>query len=1405
MRKKLIQKLQQQVLLGTHVTFTLETSEQVSGLLAGIGLQHIILDRENEQVELLLETIVDFQIGPPGFSNLSPKPEHLVGSEEQISAKLAEIDNWFGTKIHSSTLKLKLPNLTFPAIAAQLTNWRNTDVFWAWKQIEKEYNNAQKIGELSPKFGKIDSIVAKAKSLVERFPVSVTLKQALAYFYSISDNWDEALHYYQESAVQSEDPKDWFNVAVSALKLNKEDLTCYSLEKFFYEVSITDELQAWRVYVNCLGRFNNLPAFCELCITNKDNMDEKQIKTLLEASIYLLKQTNAGELAIEIVKKQLIGKPSKFLLEEACKGLDGQPIESYRQFLTIVAPGGRDLYKEALQAEQSGNLESAEHLYWECIREDIKFEEAIQKLATTLVDLKRQAEAAKLLEDNKHRIEDKQALNDTLINVYRNVLKLQELDEKERFEIRLKIARAHINLENYEQATLQFGKALKLQTNNISLQRSLAQQNFYTEAEGILNQIHDTTLDAKTAKLLEEAKKEIKEKGQLVNDLSQFARFFLESAPFRGVSSKRLIEGKYNPASEQVALNEMEDLKRRAFRDGPSRSDIRSELFLTAAKIGNMGFGDPNLFYQYLCCSFTSMGDIVMLGNQDLDIAQEWYRESLILFDKVSVPDVAELDAAFSLTRCLYAISGSCPREFLPPQARVPRHIGETIEKIINDSAKPKEVFDAITYLISRSQYAAKEVLVSLDSNPVLRSKALSYLKEMGITFSSPVNSRKEFRELWDELRYKQRDKEFNISNKLLILKNFKISRDLLEDSIRMAESVIPDLFFKLDKRRVTELIELLRTALAISDAKVFKSKVDQCKILKSNCKERLTDIKRKPTKLSVEVIYSIIETIQDEVFTYFNNLYENLKPQLQLKLAMDEQSEEPYVRSPAGKIQVPVVVKNEENRMPAESVELVVKDNDTSFEVIELPVPLESLPGGKPETLRLHLLVRDDTTVRFSLSVSIKYQYRTHSGEKKQINTDLRHFPIHLSDEFEKIDNPYVYAEGGIVGKKMFYGRQELIEKIAFAIRTSREQSKSILVFGQYRSGKSSVLYHLKEELIKQKDNNKNLLILYMDDISGFMDEGSTQKFQYQILMGILTKLQQAIKDRIEIFEVNPLGFSIPSAQEFYSHPTKQQYFQEILEELRNLAYKEADWQNVRVVLLIDEFQDIYDKIINGKLPENYMRSWKTLLQANHFSAVFVGQAVMQKFKNRYPNEFGTMQETRVTYLAREDAKGLIDEPILIGGRGGTSRYLEGAIDRIIDLTAGSPFYIQIICNRLVDYMNDRKTKFVTQADVEYVKDGLIEGSKAFQRDKFDNFLTSGDKSHEAISSEDALEVLKVIAKNSETGSCPRDRISCPPLSSSEVGVILEDLVAREVVEPQENSYRIRVGLFKEWLVVNC
>ena len=507
----------------------------------------------------------------------------------------------------------------------------------------------------------------------------------------------------------------------------------------------------------------------------------------------------------------------------------------------------------------------------------------------------------------------------------------------------------------------------------------------------------------------------------------------------------------------------------------------------------------------------------------------------------------------------------------------------------------------------------------------------------------------------------------------------------------------------------------------------------------------------------------------------------------------------ESYVPDIDRKIEVQIAIENEGGRSPAESLALVAEGDSKFFEVTELEIKRDgSLRGGEQSILKVPLRVTAEALASQTFSLPVYARYRTRAEVEEKTLVENLSIRLYSEDDFEDIENPYAaYAEGGIVGDPdMFFGRAELIQNIASVIRESRLQSKCVMVFGQKRSGKSSVLHHLKTRLQKDAD----LLVLDLGNIGSIQDDNSSVQLLYQILKGILTELEYAVEDRVDE-GFSPLALSVPNDGEFYEHPAPLQCFEETFGKLKRLTSKRADWRGVRVVLLIDEFQYIYSQIVAGKISESFMKNWKALLQANYFNAVLVGQDVMPKFKLRFPNEFGTTQDERVTYLKPEDARRLIDEPIRIGGRQGESRYRENAVERILNLTAGSPFYIQIICNRLVEYMNGKRARLVTEADVEQVKNELIRGVNALALDKFDNLINSGDTSEDAISDEDALKILKTIADNSGTGPCHRDRMD----GEISVDTILDDLVKRDVVECDRGQYyRIRVGLFNEWLIVN-
>ncbi|MYK93674.1 hypothetical protein F4009_06675, partial [Candidatus Poribacteria bacterium] len=104
----------------------------------------------------------------PDDADVNTESNASVNFEEQISEKLIEIEKRFSNQIESAKLKLEPPDLTFPA--EELTGWQSTTIAGEWIRIKNKYENAEKINELSAKFGRIQPLVIELKSLVKRFP-----------------------------------------------------------------------------------------------------------------------------------------------------------------------------------------------------------------------------------------------------------------------------------------------------------------------------------------------------------------------------------------------------------------------------------------------------------------------------------------------------------------------------------------------------------------------------------------------------------------------------------------------------------------------------------------------------------------------------------------------------------------------------------------------------------------------------------------------------------------------------------------------------------------------------------------------------------------------------------------------------------------------------------------------------------------------------------------------------------------------------------------------------------------------------------------------------------------------------------------------------------------------------------
>lgn len=1094
---------------------------------------------------------------------------------------------------------------------------------------------------------------------------------------------------------------------------------------------------------------------------------------------------------------------------------------SYAQ--NTSAPRGTNPYAKAKRVQLiEKDLERAIELFQRAIKEGDNLESAVKDLAAVYVQVGRPEDAIKVLNQYRAKVNDPQSVDNLLVGFYQraeqydNAIELlskqlaaaKTKDKKSHFLAQ--IGNCYLRQGNYAQAEKQFREVLRLQPYNQITRRNLAvcflNQDKLDEAEKLLNQILDVTLDDKAAELLKVVQQtRVTGRSALIQietvqsisarAVSELAEFFLDRCTFQGVRADHLREGYYDIS---YAESDIQALEKLASELRTARPRERAAFYLSASKIYLLK--DDNApsaqFYRHLTRSFASTGDSFLSEGRHLNAIQEMYCEALAVYDVVQTTEKGNdlQDAVNGTVRYVASILGA---------AHIPRSpelsfntLDDMILNLFQIHPQLPRALDMLAYLTLRSRYAMERVLRSvhkqIQAKSTFQAQLRSYL-EIKIQNVRRLDRLDDFIESWKEVRRKLLDDYRVVASTLRIIGEFEIKTASLESSIEQLKSKAEHLILDLDQERFRQLLRILNLLLDLCKQDTFDDQDRLCLNIKLVSEELVDEIESNPTKLSIEEIVPLIKTTLKKVAIWQENLYQSSIPQLNLRVPLES-----FTPDRQEQIEIQVVVENRRGCSPAETLELVIQEDRELFQVLQQSVKLDgSLRGGEQKILRVPIKVTAKAQKSETFSLPIYAQYTTRSGDTERTKVNSFSILLYSKDDFAEIPNPYAeYAEGGIVGKRdMFYGRGELISRVATAIKGSYSQSKCVVIYGQKRAGKSSILHHLTKEI-----EADNMLTLYVGNIATAIDENSQVPVLYQILWSILGRLRDAIEDRVEI-GFPKLDLELPRDIEFYNHPSPLMYFVDLFRDFQRKSLRTAKWQHVRPVVLIDEFSYIFDQINKGYLSLEFMKNWKALLQNNFFNAVLVGQDVMPKFKDRFPNEFGTTQDEQVSYLRREDAIRLIEDPIRL--EDGSSRFREKAIERILDLTAGSPFYIQIICNRLVQYMNRKRVRLVTDADVEQINSELITGASSLGRDKFDNLINSGDTSPDAIDDADIVAVLTAIALNSRTGPCSRSSIACE--TNVPIDDILEDLVRRRVLERErDNYYRITVGLFKEWLVVH-
>lgn len=272
---------------------------------------------------------------------------------------------------------------------------------------------------------------------------------------------------------------------------------------------------------------------------------------------------------------------------------------------------------------------------------------------------------------------------------------------------------------------------------------------------------------------------------------------------------------------------------------------------------------------------------------------------------------------------------------------------------------------------------------------------------------------------------------------------------------------------------------------------------------------------------------------------------------------------------------------------------------------------------------------------------------------------------------------NPYVSGDP-IQSSDMFYGRQDIQARIVNMLHEN-----SIMIHGERRIGKTSLLYQLADQLRKAADPEFLFMPVYIDM------EGTAQEEMFHLIME-------------EILRVAPAYLASLPTLRFHTTPEPDYSDRDFSYDMGDLldALNAASQRPVRLILLLDEMDVIneFDPVIQQQLRRIFMRTY-----ARNLGAVVAGIQINKEWDRVESPWYNLFNEIELGPLQEEEARRLIMDPVK-----GIYSYEPAAVDMIIAASQGRPYYIQQHCLEAVNSMLAAGRTRITRKDAEDALDSL-------------------------------------------------------------------------------------------------
>lgn len=679
------------------------------------------------------------------------------------------------------------------------------------------------------------------------------------------------------------------------------------------------------------------------------------------------------------------------------------------------------------------------------------------------------------------------------------------------------------------------------------------------------------------------------------------------------------------------------------------------------------------------------------------------------------------------------------------------------------------------------------------------QSSAIKYLNDNGFQFSIEEGKTK-FDQGFKMISNRERANTLDLINRF---RQMAKSAGYEEMKGRLDEIGQPLLKTELDKIRFIRLKNFVDNTLTrYFHNEDIKDKYYSQEDSLTTIDALLSEISNEPTRFSYDGLRPVLVAIRNMVQSDYKRLSENSKPKIDINQSGDCTLEDDV-------LSFQLNISNERGRMPINNYHIEISETEDVVKHLEgMKIVYDSLSGGSDKNIIQKIRIAPSASESETVTINVTLYHGT-VGKSEELTPFKKRLSLHLRND-DIPENRYSRYSSGrpieLSGRKMFFGRKEEIKSIADAMM-SDEGGKQIIIYGQSRSGKTSF---------------RNMLAIELETRGALCAKFSIQDAYPKSLASFFAVIMdRTVNILYEEFgwQEEDFKYAVSNHTTLISNTYKNTPEESISSLYANdlCALQKAVTKKMgkKLILMIDEFTELYTWIKHGLLPDSVMKIWKAVSENERldYSMVLIGQDTTPLFM-REPyasNSFQIIEPRRMSYLPVQDAREMIEKPIL--DREGHSRFVGRAVDRIIEYTAGSPYYLMIFCSKLVDYMRIKKIGKVTDVDVDEVARICISNPEVL-KDKFDNLYAAVEPPiEEKERSKSILKAIAIEMEKHKDGAARSEILSKlkTRYNEAEINDVLTDLEVREVVsvkqsirDKNQDKFSINVIIFQKWLLEN-